>query len=266
MEVRGDYEVGKLIGESSRQQIYAAKKDGKDFLVKISRTFDDGVWLADELQCLRRLNVMADQIERLRRTSGDTSANPHYDWLVARLADSYVDFSQDDRRVNILEMVDASLDDLMPLAKLSSKFEIDTRTSVWILGRFLKLYCLHELIAEGGDCPVIQYHEFSPDDYLVDPQHHRLIYYNYSGVATDLTANRCVRAIAKYMLEWTATEDVKEDEDYVRFLKELAAIGGSAFEDTHRILYGLVDVWWGRKYHPFTYRNKGTKIWKKLEG
>lgn len=268
MQVRGGYEVGKLIGESSQQQIYAAKKDDKSFLVKVAKTFEDGDLLVDEMHCFRRLGVMIEQIDTLMQQNSaqdDKPANPHYDWLIAKLVDSYTDFTQGDRRFNILEMVDASLDDLVPLAKLSAKVKIDARSSVWIFGRFLKLYSLHEIVAESGDSPVFQYHRFSPDDYLIDPRHHRLIYYNYSGQATDLTANRCVRTIAQYMLTWTVAGEAQEDQSYVRFLKELATVGCSTFEDTHRILYGLVDAWWGHKYHPFTYRDEDTKIWKSLE-
>ncbi len=105
-------------------------------------------------------------------------------------------------------------------------------------------------MAASGDNPIVQYANFSPGDYLVGPERHRLIYYNHSGATADVIANTYVMTIAKFMLEWTAVEDDPAEQKYYQLLSNFAAHGRATCKEAHTELYQLVNELWGIQYHP----------------
>lgn len=262
MKVR-NYEVGNLIGEASKFRIYLGYGDEKEVVIKVAKTFEDGDFLAEEASWFNVLRAFTAQVAAMQEDLGQTNA--HYDWLFANLISSFLEPTQQDRRINILETVDVNFSKLIPLSKLRNQTEIDVRSSVWILGRFLKIYGFYELLATSGDNPIVQYANFSPGDYLIGPERHRLIYYNHSGATADVIANTYVMAIAKFMLEWTVAEDDPAEQKYYQLLSDFATKGRVTCKEAHTELYQLVNELWGIQYHPFTYRAQGTSRWKTIE-
>ncbi len=259
MKVR-DIEVGKLIGETSKLRIYLGSTDAKQSVIlKVAKTFDDGHILAEEASKFNEMRAFKDEIFKLEEKQG--KENSHYDWLFADLQASFMEPTQDDRRINVLSMPDIEIDKLTPLIKLSNGTEIDTWTSIWILGRFLKLYSFFELLAASMDCPVVEYPIFSPGDYLIGPKEHRLIYYNFSGKINDVVAMDFIKAITKFILDWVAIGDREEEQKYFNLLKDFSETGRDTCERAHRELYKLVEELWGIGYHPFVYRERGTSYW-----
>ncbi len=262
MKVR-NYEVGQLIGETSKFRIYLGDNDRQQVVMKVAKTFEDGDSLAEEASWFNVLRAFIAQVTEMQEQSGET--NSHYDWLFANLLSSSLEPSQQDRRINIFEAIDTNFNQLIPLPKLRAQTEIDARTSVWILGRFLKIYSFYELLAASGDNPIVRYPNFSPGDYLIGPERHRLIYYNYSGALADVIANDYVKAIAKFISEWTIIGDDSAEQQYLRLLGDFVANGRATCEEAHTELYQLIGELWGIQYHPFTYRDQDTCRWKTIE-
>ena len=257
-----DIEVGTRIGESSKFRIYLGKKaDGQSVILKVAKTFEDGVVLAKESAKLYQMSLLADEIETFEKKGGVPGTS--YNWLFAKIETSFMEPTQDDRRINVLTMPDIDLSELTPLAKLHANVTIDARTSVWIMGRFFKLYGFFELIAAGGDSPIVRYPIFSPDDYLVSPEKHRLVYYNFTDDIADVVAYDFVKSIAKFMLEWIELEGDSHEHEYYQLVKDFSEHGRDSFELAHKDLYDLVKKLWGISYYPFTYRERGTVAWKR---
>lgn len=257
-----NYEVGKLIGEASKFRIYLGNDDDKQVVMKVAKTFEDGDSLAQEASWFNVLRAFIAQVTEMQEKSGEASS--HYEWLFANLLSSFLEPSQKDRRINIFEVADTDFGQLIPLPKLRTKTEVDARTSVWILGRLLKIYSFYELLAVSGDNPVIRYANFSPGDYLIGPERHRLIYYNHSGAMADVVATNCVKAIAQFISEWVVIENDPAEQEYYQLLEDFATNGRVTCEEAHAELYQLIGELWGIQYHPFTYRDQDTSRWKTM--
>jgi len=258
-----DYEVGKFIGETSKFRIYLGNHDDQQVIMKVAKTFEDGDALAEEASWFKVLQAFANQVAKIQERSGEKNA--HYDWLFAHLINSFLERSQQDRRINVFEVVDTSFDQLTPLSKLCTKTKIDARTSVWILGRFLKIYSFYELLAFSGDNPIVRYANFSPGDYLIGPERHRLIYYNHSESVADVIANDYVKTITKFISEWVVIGADTAEQAYSKLLGDFATNGRMTCEEAHAEFYRLVRELWGIQYHPFTYCDLETGKWKTIE-
>lgn len=257
-------EVGNRIGEASKFRIYSGKTDsGEQVILKVAKTFEDGDILAEEASEFNILRTFETQVALLEEQQGHTSS--HYDWLFANLSSSFMEATQEDRRINVFTIPDIDLSKLIPLTKLHSEIEIDARTSVWILGRFLKFYSFFELLAASGDNPIARYPLFSPDEYLIGPEKHRLIYYNFSGDMADVVAFDFIKAVVKFVLDWTIIGDDSAEQRYFDLLKDFSKHGRDSFEEAHGDLYRLVEELWGIRYYPFTYRDRNTIIWKSIK-
>ena len=260
----GDIEVGKCIGESSKIRIYlGTTKDMKPVILKIAKTFEDGKALAEEAGEFNILHSFSRQVAEFEANRNGNSA--HYDWLFARLLSSRMEPTQGDRRINVFSIPDVDLSELIPLSKLYDDVEIDVRTSIWILGRLLKFYMFFELLAVEKEEFVARYPIFSPDDYLIAPEKHRLVYYNFSGDMTDVVAFDYVKAVAEFVSSWVIHREDPLEQEYLELLRDLSRFGRETFERAHRELYKLVKKNWGIKYYPFTYCKRGTVVWKKIK-
>lgn len=257
-------EVGNRIGEAAKFRIYlGTMPDGQPVILKVAKTFEDGDILAEEASKFSILHSFGEQVANFEADQNGT--NSHYDWLFAKLLSSFMEPTQGDRRINVFATPDIDLNKLTPLSKLHAEVEIDARTSIWILGRFFKFYSFFELLAAAGDSSVARYPTFSPYDYLIGPEKHRLIYYNFSGDVADVVATDFVKATAKFILNWVVIEDTPAEQEYLELLKSFSEHGRNSFEAAHGNLYGLVEKLWGIQYHPFTYRNRNTMIWKTIK-
>ena len=255
-----DYEVGVKIGESSKFRIYLGEDPQHQVILKVAKTFNDGDVLSEEATHLRLIWTIIGQIADYQ--TEQLQENAHYDWLFAKLENSFMEPSQQDRRINVLSAVDTKLSQLTPLPKLRHDTEIDVRTSVWLLGRFLKLYGFYEILSYADDNPITDYLKFSPADFLIGPEHHRLILYNYSGKIRDTTANSLVKLITKFIYDWIGFDIDERSQRYRELLENYISIGRTSFEEAHGEFYDLVQELWGIKYHPFTYRKRDTQKWQ----
>ena len=255
-----DITINNKIGETSQFRIYTASKEDESFIVKVAKTFDDGNVLEREAAKFTSLNSQVEHIDTLADKT--TELGSGYKLLLANINRSFMEPTQGDRRVIIISTPEISIDNLVPLPKLSNQTVIDARTSVWILGRIFKLYSLFELIKCINSDEATKYPLFSPGDYLISPEYHRVIYYNFSGEIEDSLATNFVKAITKFVRKWV---DDESDTEYLNLLDSFITDGRDTFENAHKELYELVEGLWGIEYYPFTYKDKGTNYYKTIK-
>lgn len=263
MKIRS-YEVGSLIGETDTYRLYTGESPDGEVLIKVAKTFEDIDYLSEESRFFRNLSVMSDDVERVRKQNGGDAL--HYDWLFAKLIESWCEASQGSRMINVYQMPEVKLDELIPLSKLMKQTYVDVRTSVWVLGKIFKLYSFFELISDEMDIPFVQYTEFSTANYLVEPEHHRLILMNHEKEVRNLGGEtyRLVRKITSEIIPWIVPGNGEEDEEYMNLLRDFSDDGRYNFEVAHKDLYTLVRKLWGIEYYPFTYKIERAGIWRTI--
>lgn len=258
-----DIEVKKRIGESSKFRIYLGERGDQheEVVLKVAKTFEDGVILSKEAGIFTSLGAFVDEITRLEEGSG-AGNTANYGQLLAHLESSFMEPTQSDRMINVFSFPDTTMSELTPMAKLYKSTEIDPRTSVWILGRLFKLYGFYELIKEDG---IPSYPHFRADDYLIGPTKHRLIYYNCSEMTADVVAYDFVREITNFIISWLPASMDEKDQIYRDLLHDFSINGRKKCREAHKDLYEVVNDLWGIQYHPFTYRERDTLNWKNIE-
>lgn len=260
-----NFEVGNLIGKASKFKIYLGTMDDTvPVIMKIANTFEDNNELSVDAGEFNAINSHTLQIlEDECSIFGEDKS--HYDWTFGNLVSSFTEPTMDDRRINVYSFPDINLDKLVPLPKLCARTFIDAKTSVWILGRFFKIYNFFESMPNRSE-NVVRYPRFNAGNFLISPEKHRLIFYNFTGDTADITAKCFVQAVAKFILAWTKFEEDPIEEDYCDLLHGFESRGRDTFNEAHTDLYAFVDKYWGRAYHPFTYRDTGemSYAWKTL--
>jgi len=262
-----DIEVGELIQETPTFRIYlGTAPDEREVFLKVAKTYEDNQPLIDEASTFSEMAIFGEQIARYEEEQ--SGRNSHYDWLFANLMKSFSEPTQGDRWINVFSVLDTEIGKLMQLQKLQSETEIDAKTSVWILGRLFKFYGFFELMgvdeSEDSEFYTAEYPVFSPDNYFIGPERHRIICYNIPEKNLCSFANDEVKAVAKFVLDWLAVEDDPKEQEYKELLEGFVENGRERFEYAHRELYELVRELWGRSYYPFTYRDRGTLVWKTI--
>lgn len=256
-------EVGPLIGVAPKFRVYPGKTDdGKSVILKVAKTFEDGDALMDDASKFTRLSAFEKELAKFEMEQN--GSNSHYDWLFAHLESSFLEPTQNDRRINVYTAPGIEIDKLIPLSKLRLDTEIDARTSIWILGRLFKFYSLFELQAASEERASPRYPNFWLDDFLIAPKEHRLVYYNYSGEYDSLFANEDVKKISYYIKKWAVCGEDPAEQEYLALLEDFENSGRKSFAEAHRELYALVERNWGFKYHPFTHREQGTIVWNTI--
>lgn len=256
--------------ESTKFRMYLGNSEEYGpVILKVAKTFEDNDALNRETNKFTDLQTIEEKVAEFEQKSGKTKSS-RFDLLFAQLKETFTEPTLDDRRINVYGIVDPdpnaviNLDSFVPLTKLENDVEIDSRTSVWIIGRLLKFYSLFELLAAEKETPIVRYPNFSPSDYLIGPERHRLVYYIFSGDLDDVVATAYVKAIAKFILDWVDFDDADEkDLKYQALLEDFAENGRDTAGEAHAELYELVDELWGIHYYPFTYRPKssGSNLW-----
>ena len=152
------YYVLQKIGGSGRYSVYECilpPKEGAKkavSLLKIAGQPNENKLLETEALVLTRLRSSADEIDE-KRAEGSKPFN--YGYFFPKLEQSFISEKQGNRRINILSFSDPidSPSQLTQLSSLISKEQlyVDARTSVWILGKTLKILGLaHDTDISNG--------------------------------------------------------------------------------------------------------------------
>lgn len=220
-----------------------------------------------EFMLLNELAAMSDSLEEARIVAqGDDGRKIHYDWLFPVCEQSFSSKQLDGRKINVLNMQGAPLDDFVPLVKLKSNIKVDAKSAAWILGRFLKL---QSFLDEEGN-----YHslDFNPDMVLVAPKSHHVVYIGWFDdllLGGDRSRNR-VELISRLNLDrmfytietWVEPNDTPGEEEFLAWLKSANGRFSNGLR-AHMAYYDFLNELWGSGYYPFTFKENGT--WKSVD-
>lgn len=261
MPVIKNIEIINKIAEAKRYDIYSGIEDGKYLIVKVSKSIEDSSVLNEEAAELMRLNVASRSIDRIE--DEHKYIKSRYDRLFIQLKKSFFD-GEDLKRVIVLGSDTVDIENLVPLTKLHNNVIIDARTSAWIIGRLFKFYGLYEIMALMDNSNIIEYPLFTPNSFLIGPNEHNLMYYNMAGKSQEVKATSFVKAIAKFIKDW-AEPVSDEDNEYMALINDMASNGRDNFDSSHEELYKTIRKLWGKEFYQFTYKDRGTLCFKKLQ-
>lgn len=252
-----------LLSETSWFRLYRSKSlDGKQsYLLRVPTDECYNGEINLEAVMLAHFEDWSNSTESdYSKAKGDPNARIHYDWLFPKLVGSFLTGEdQAFRQVNLLSVRDALVEDFVPMVKLMEKYKVDAKTGAWILGRFYKLQTFLE------DCGGL--YNFNVDGVILEPRMHRMVYLGFpcSGELCDW--DKSVRNATSVILDWIENDGTEHEEDFRGLLEWICDENNGrkwSGTDAHCIFYKQLDVWWGHKYHPFTYMNRETGEWQTI--
>jgi len=259
------YQLGDKVAEAETYRTYICRDEatGKRLLLQIAKETKHSGGLDRAVYVLRELKKTAESFEAEYAKKG-TGGLLSYERLFPTVVDSFIWEDQGNRRAVILEF--SEVDDVMkmvPLTNLNKRdhVRVDLRSSAWIMGRLLKLL-------EFSHNERITVRTYSGSNVLIVPAQHFALVFDWSSSQTfpdkipsknranDIAdAAKAVFAAIGGDLEtgsYTYLHDTAEETRYVEFLWSLASGRESDAGRAHTRFYDLVDVLYGRKFHPFT--------------
>lgn len=255
------YEVGLQIAETEIYKLFLCKMEGskEEFLLQIALdTTKNG-----KLDYLSfTLKKLQEQSVRLENEYAKIKNNPNkllnYSLCFPTLVESFTTPEQGMRRINILKFDGIEkINSLVPLYGMvhRDKLRVDVRTSVWIMGKLLKIIAFaHDAGIAVGD--------LSLGNILIEPNSHYVILFNWmqSQVISKELAIEEVKqgtlSIIKVLggsLETGIPTDGSDIENaYANFLLEQAQFGNKSAFQAHAKFYEFVDTLWERGFYKFT--------------
>ena len=192
---------------------------------------------------------------------GGKNADYHYDWLFPICESNFSAEQLGGRKVNVLRVRDASLDDFVLLKHLKEATKIDARTAAWVLERFLRLQAFLDT-KDNEHCFC-----FDPGRVLISPRKRRVVYIGWfdslasridcKEIASELNINRMIDTI----LDWVILNDTSGEDVFIAWLKDAKY----SFLDGDKALcsyLGLLHELWGTSYMPFSFIANGA--WDKV--
>lgn len=269
--VNGDnvYHVGKLVGENKKYRLYICTTDSVDgeCLLQVATDLSHNGDLSLNAYILKEMEKAAEKLEiEYAKVKTDPKVLLNYQLCFPKVVDTFIGADQGGRKINILSFRHVKkVGDIVPLINITEKdgLRIDLRTSVWIMGRLLKLLTLTQ--NEGISTAKL----LSSENILIEPEKHYVIVFDWSGAKAYQDAKnysseekrieiaKVTQAIIKVLggdIEKSFFPDDGEKgfERYTKHLLRLeTGIEGRA-EKTHQDFYQLVDQIWERKFYPFT--------------
>lgn len=259
-----EYEIGDKVAETPVYRLYLCQriKSKEVNLLQIaadvsrSGDLDRAAYILDAL-----LQHAKDLEEKYDRVKKDPNNKLNYQLCLPRITDTFVSDSQGSRRIHVVGF--HGVDDARRMVPLhfivdKDKRRVDARTSVWILGKLLKILAFaHSAGVSIGD--------ISPGNILIEPDKHYVVVFNWTqariypeGLPDELVRQEIALA-AESVLKVLGSESglcaddgLKQFEPYFQYVAKLAAEGGVDAVVAHREFYELADALWPRGYHPFT--------------
>ncbi|GHU09701.1 hypothetical protein FACS189431_8170 [Alphaproteobacteria bacterium] len=258
-----EYDVGNQVAIMEKYIVYlCSDAEGKLLFLQIAREncVEHNSALDKSAYMLRKLKEQSNELEELyaKEHPGETVG---YDRMFPEVVQS--ERSGEDRgcRVNILSIKldpkdTVDIDKMVPLKKLLDEgMRVDEQTSVWIMGRLLKLLSfIHE-----RDMTI----DIKPDNVLLagPEQYHNVVLFDWLDLVLGAAGNwrDSIKAAAKVTLAALGVKDGWKPSDshpeYLNFLSELARGNTDGYADSleiHHDFYEIVKDIWGIQYHPMT--------------
>lgn len=163
------YLINSLVAKSTNSNFYICRDDKKQYFLQVAATIEQNSKLDFATYVLKELKRISDIYEKIFQTRFP-GEELNYDWLFPTVVDSFSPKDQGGRMVNVLAINSGdALEQMVPLSNILNKDRkiIDLATSVWIMGRILKL-----LVLAHDQCisPMI-----SGDNIIIEPKKHHVI-------------------------------------------------------------------------------------------
>lgn len=259
------YEVGKQVAKTNKSNLYlcAQTETGHSCLLQIATTSVLNDHLARAAFILQELKRHSDGLEEeYARVKPDPNIYLNYDLSFPEVVDSFICKEQGNRQVNILafrKVEDVS--EMVPLLNITAKdkLRVDLRTSVWILGRILKL--LDFIHSQGISAGIVD-----GTNICIHPDKRYAVLFDWSSgtihegeeVPTQ-TQEKEISAAAKAAITVLGgnpeTGEIPDDdgcEPYTDYLMHLARESELNAEIAHKLFYEAADRLWKREFWPFT--------------
>jgi hypothetical protein len=260
------YDIGDQVAETAFYRLYLCREEGSDrgLLLQVATGVEHNGKL-DRSAYL--LGVLLQHAEDLEKEYAGVKTDPkdmlNYQFAFPELADSFIASEQGGRRINILgfrNVEDAR--QMVPLYNIvhRDRRRVDLRTSVWILGKLLKILVF---VHDAG----ITVDDLTLGNVLIEPDKHYVLVFNWadaekhpdgvSGASAREEIQRAARCVIE-VLGGDADLTIPDDgtEQYARYVAHLVALardGERSADSAHRAFYALVDrLSWPRGKYPFT--------------
>ncbi len=262
------YEAGKLVGttEGFRLYLYVQVETGKAFLFQVAQEGQNG--LLDRFgYVLNELKQNALHLEKeYAKVREDPKVLLNYQLGFPELVDTFL---VDGTRINVLGFRNVENPAAMvPIARMVKKdhLRVDMRTSVWIMGKLLKLLVFAH--SQG-----ISVGRINAGNVLLEPDQHYAVLFDWT--ASQFYSNQVPPEIRKKEISQAAKTVIVAlggnvgnrmipddgDEGYGRYRDHLLRLSDGAESNpskAHERFYKLVDGLWQREFYQFTtYQMKG---------
>lgn len=257
-----NYEVGALVAENERFDIYFCTREGessKTYLLVVAA--DDQNPIVDRWAFM--LRELAQHAERLEAEYAAVKTDPkvflNYQLGFPKLVETFK--SPKGRQVMILAFENSEPSAMVPIARMvhRDRLRVDIKTSVWMMGKALKLLTFaHSLGISVGT--------IDSGTITIDPRQHYLVFFDWSTATIpasldDETKRKELSDAALVIIEALEGDVDKhtipnnEGEEGERYNAHLWTLVDGMFSNAHRAhehYYALVEKLWPRKFYPFT--------------
>ena len=260
-----EYLVGKQVAGNPSYQLYTCSQEGLStgYLLQIAKDTAANPAIDRMMYILRLLKKRSDELEEeYSKVKKDPKDCLNYDFGFSHIIDSFLSLDQGGRKVNILSFRNISdVTQLVPLSNVrKSGLRIDLRTSVWLMGKYLKLLTLvhDQNIA-------IRY--ITDTNLLMERDLHYVMVFDWTraqifqNVITSDDRIHDISQAARAIIhalggDWItgSIPDVEDDIflSYTDYLLRLARGGESKALRAHGTFYEIADTIWKREFYPFT--------------
>jgi hypothetical protein len=260
-----EYVVGELLGRTDAFGLYhCSLPGGSPGILKIASVVGYNGLLDREAHIMGTLWDQAERVEEEAREREPERGEMGYRRFFPRLVESFTDPDQGDRRITILDLSNLveDISDLVPLGHLLSRerVRIDPKTSVWVLGKLLKL--LHFIYKCG-----VSGAKIDGENILIYRERHFVALFDWTNatIAPGKTPDSIVReeiyqAAREVITALGGDPDTGElpndpdleDGRYKELILSFAQGTESDAGEAHERFYTSVRKIWPSKFHPFT--------------
>jgi len=240
------------------------KNTEKMCLLQISTEKKTNSHLDRSAYILKEMKRLSIEIEAdYDKVKTDVMNQLNYDLSFPELIDSFICKEQGGRRINILAFKNVSdARNMVPLINITRKdfLRIDLRTSVWIMGKILKLFVLTH--SEN-----VSINSLPSSNILIEPKEHYVLVFDWaqakihnSKIDMEIRQNE-IASVAKAVIIALGgdleNQHIPDDGEegfalYTDYLWRLAKGAEANADRAHINFYELVDKIWKRGYYPFT--------------
>ncbi len=268
MEIKGNihtYQVCALVGETEEYRLYICKyaDSQSQCLLQVAKAVEHNGCLDRNAYLLGILTNYASKIEEEYAVSSPTSSPLNYRLGFPELVESFICLEQGNRRINILAFREVNeVGRMVPLNSITTKdqLRVDLRTSVWIMGKLLKLL----VFAHSQGIAISQ---LTGSNILIEPDQHYVLIFDWSkaqifpeGISREICQQE-ISAVAQAVIAVIGgdpiTYNIPNDGDeafdqYTEYLVRLAQGKEGRSIQAHQQFYELVDSLWKREFYAFT--------------